>query len=62
MRSKATSARSSPKLIAVLATIVWCGVVSFVLLKLIDATVGLRVSQEVERDSLDLQLHGETVQ
>jgi Amt family ammonium transporter len=48
--------------IAVLATIVWCGVVSFVLLKLIDATVGLRVSQEVERDSLDLQLHGETVQ
>ncbi|MCC2665774.1 MAG: ammonia channel protein [Geminicoccaceae bacterium] len=50
------------QLIAVLVTIVWCGVVSFVLLKLIDATVGLRVSQEVERDSLDLQLHGETVQ
>ena len=50
------------QIVAVLATIVWCGVVSFVLLKLIDATIGLRVSQEVERDSLDLQLHGETVQ
>ena len=46
----------------VLATVVWCGIASFVLLKLIDATIGLRVSQEVERDSLDLQLHGETVQ
>jgi Amt family ammonium transporter len=50
------------QVVAVLVTIVWCGAVSFVLLKLIDATVGLRVSQEVERDSLDLQLHGETVQ
>jgi ammonium transporter, Amt family len=46
----------------VLATIVWCGAASFVLLKVIDVTVGLRVSHEVERDSLDLQLHGETVQ
>ena len=50
------------QIVAVLATIVWCGVVSFVLLKLIDATIGLRVRQDVERDSLDLQLHGETVQ
>ena len=45
-----------------LATSIWSGVVSFILLKLIDATIGLRVSPEVERDSLDLQLHGETVQ
>ena len=46
----------------VLATVVWCGAASFVLLKVIDLTIGLRVSQEIERDSLDLQLHGETVQ
>jgi ammonium transporter, Amt family len=45
----------------VLATVVWCGIASFVLLKVIDVTIGLRVSQEIERDSLDLQLHGETV-
>jgi Amt family ammonium transporter len=50
------------QLYSVLATVVWCGVASFVLLKVIDLTIGLRVSQEVERDSLDLQLHGETVQ
>jgi Amt family ammonium transporter len=47
---------------AVLATLVWSGVVSLVILKVIDATVGLRVREDVERDSLDLQLHGETVQ
>jgi Amt family ammonium transporter len=47
---------------AVLATLIWSGVISFVLLKAIDGTIGLRVSAEVERDSLDLQLFGETVQ
>jgi ammonium transporter, Amt family len=47
---------------AVLATLVWSGAVSLVILKVIDATIGLRVREDVERDSLDLQLHGETVQ
>jgi Amt family ammonium transporter len=47
---------------AVLATLIWSGLISFVLLKAIDGTIGLRVSAEVERDSLDLQLFGETVQ
>jgi ammonium transporter, Amt family len=50
------------QLYGVLATVVWSGVISFVLLKAIDATIGLRVSAEIERDSLDIQLHGETVQ
>ncbi len=50
------------QLYGVLATVVWSGVISFVLLKVIDATIGLRVSAEIERDSLDIQLHGETVQ
>ena len=45
----------------VAATLVYSGVVSFILLKAIDVTIGLRVSPEVERDGLDLQLHGETV-
>jgi Amt family ammonium transporter len=47
---------------SVLATLVWSGGVSFVILKVIDATIGLRVPAEIERDSLDVQLHGETVQ
>jgi Amt family ammonium transporter len=46
----------------VLVTIVYCGVITLVLLKLIDWTVGLRVDAETERDGLDLALHGETVQ
>jgi Amt family ammonium transporter len=42
-------------------TVVYCGVVTFVILKVIDAIIGLRVSQEVEREGLDLALHGESV-
>ena len=37
-------------------------VVSLVLLKIIDAVIGLRVDVETERDGLDLALHGEAVQ
>ncbi len=37
-------------------------VVSLILLKIIDLVIGLRVSEEVERDGLDLALHGETIQ
>jgi ammonium transporter, Amt family len=45
----------------VAATVAWCGIVTFVLLKLLDALVGLRVTPEIERDGLDYELHGETV-
>jgi Amt family ammonium transporter len=45
----------------ILVTIVWCGVASFVLLKLIDLTLGLRVEREIEVEGLDLALHGEVV-
>ncbi len=44
---------------AVLATVVFCGVGAFVLLKLVDALVGLRVSEEGERAGLDLGEHSE---
>jgi Amt family ammonium transporter len=37
-------------------------VVSLIILKLIDATIGLRVSDAIELDGLDLALHGEMVQ
>ncbi len=45
---------------AVLTTIVWSGVVSFVAFKLVDLTIGLRVSEEDEREGLDITSHGET--
>jgi len=46
----------------VLVTLVWSGVGSAIILKVVDMIVGLRVSEDVERDGLDLGLHGETVQ
>lgn len=47
------------QLTAVAITIVWCGVVSAILYKVVDAIVGLRVSVEAEREGLDLSSHGE---
>jgi len=43
----------------VVITILWSGVVSFVLFKLIDMVMGLRVSEEEEREGLDTATHGE---
>jgi Amt family ammonium transporter len=40
-------------------TIVYCAAVSFVLLKLIDAVIGLRATAEQEQEGLDLALHDE---
>jgi ammonium transporter, Amt family len=39
--------------------VVWSGAVSFVLFKLIDITMGLRVSEDAEREGLDVADHGE---
>jgi Amt family ammonium transporter len=45
----------------VAATFIYSGVVTFIILKLIDMVIGLRVSTEVEVEGLDINLHGETV-
>ncbi len=45
--------------IGVVVTLLYSGIVSFILLKAIDATLGLRVTAEEERDGLDIALHGE---
>ncbi len=50
-----------PQIYGVVATMVWTAVVTTVILLLIKAITGLRVSEEVERGSLDLEIHGETV-
>ena len=44
---------------AVLITLVWSGVVAYVLYKLVDAVIGLRVDGDTERQGLDLTAHGE---
>jgi Amt family ammonium transporter len=45
---------------AVLLTIVWSGVVSVVAFKIVDLTIGLRVTEEEEREGLDISSHGES--
>ena len=45
---------------AVLTTIVWSGVVSFVSFKLVDLVVGMRVPEDEEREGLDITSHCET--
>jgi Amt family ammonium transporter len=40
--------------------IIWSGVVSFIAYKIVDMVIGLRVSEEVEREGLDVSEHGET--
>ena len=47
------------QLIGVVATVVWCGVITFVLLKALDVVIGLRVSEDEETEGLDLVLHNE---
>ena len=47
------------QLTGMLATIVWCGAVTFVLLKVVNAIVPLRVTDEQETEGLDLVLHEE---
>ncbi|OIQ98446.1 ammonia channel precursor [mine drainage metagenome] len=45
----------------ILVTIAWCAVVSFILFKVIDKTMGLRVTSEQEVEGLDYSLHGEII-
>jgi len=47
------------QLTAVIITILYCAVVTFILLKIVDAIVGLRVSQEEEIAGLDISNHEE---
>jgi len=44
---------------AVLLTVIWSGVVAAIAYKLVDMTIGLRVSEEEEREGLDVTSHGE---
>jgi Amt family ammonium transporter len=45
---------------AVLTTVVWSAIVSFIAFKVVDMIVGLRVAEDEEREGLDISSHGET--
>jgi len=49
------------QVVAVCVTLVWSGVVTFIILKIIDVAIGLRVTAEEEREGLDVVLHGERI-
>jgi Amt family ammonium transporter len=46
----------------VAVTVVYGFVVSYVILMIIDKTIGLRVTEEQERQGLDISLHGESIE
>ena len=55
------AAQLGAQAIGVLVTVVWCAIGTAVVLKVVDALVGLRVSSDQEREGLDIALHGESL-
>ncbi|MCA0176605.1 MAG: ammonium transporter [Proteobacteria bacterium] len=58
--SNAIGVQTWIQLKGVLLTIAWSAVVSVVAFKLVDLTIGLRPSEDAEREGLDITAHGET--
>jgi Amt family ammonium transporter len=52
-------AQLGKQFVGVMATVIYTGVVSFILLKILDVVIGLRVTEEEETQGLDLSLHDE---
>ena len=50
------------QLYAIAVVAVYDAIVTLILLKLVDLTIGLRVDSEMEREGLDLAIHGEVIQ
>ncbi len=53
------SAQVISQLWAVCTSLVWSGVVAFIAYKIVDIVIGLRVTEEQEREGLDETQHGE---
>lgn len=49
------------QIVSIVATIIYSGIATLVLLKIVNAITGLRVSPEIEKDGLDVALHGESL-
>ena len=47
------------QIIGVVFTIIWCGFFTYIILKLVDNLLGLRISEEEEETGIDLVEHGE---
>jgi Amt family ammonium transporter len=53
------AAQMWPQVYGIGVTAIYCAIVTYIILKLIDMTVGLRVEERVELEGLDIRLHGE---
>jgi Amt family ammonium transporter len=49
------------QVVGIAATVAWCAIATFAILRLLDAIMGLRVDLETEYNGLDLAQHGEAV-
>jgi ammonium transporter, Amt family len=43
-------------------TIVYCAILTFIILKMVDLAIGLRVPEDEEREGLDISQHGESIE
>ena len=50
------------QIVGIAAVFVYDAIVTLIILWLVNLVIGLRVTEDVEREGLDLALHGETVQ
>ncbi len=55
----AMGSQFTTQVIGVVATVLWCGILSFIILKVLDAVMGLRVTADEETEGLDLVSHDE---
>src|SRR5262249_8375389 len=58
---RAVTGQFAIQLVGVLATLIWSGLLSFIIIKLVQAVLGLRVSVETEELGIDAKVHGERV-
>lgn len=47
------------QILGVVSVVLWCGGLTYLILKVLQGTIGLRVSENQEREGLDLSQHGE---
>jgi len=52
-------AQIGKQFVGVMVTIIYTGIVSFIILKVVDVVIGLRVTEEQETEGLDIALHDE---
>ena len=57
--NESIGAQVTSQAVGVIATIIYSGLASFVILKILDAVMGLRVDEEQEVEGLDIALHDE---